>query len=129
MLVRYPARATPMNEHEAKLLKKLLRTRKAEAMSWLRGHSATSYRNLGEMEHEPSVALVRRLYDAGATKVLAVDIDQDSVGESSSDLMVELPEDADARERLFDLQREIVEPQGFEGDADEGEQYLYLKLC
>ena len=115
-----------MNEHEAKFLKKMLRTRKAEALEWLRAETPKSMRVLGELEHEPAVALVQRFYDAGAVKVLAIDIKDWAGGESSNVLIVEIPSDARPRKRLFKLQAEVVEPQGFEGDVDDGRQYLFV---
>jgi hypothetical protein len=118
-----------MPDFEAQFLRKMLRSRKAEALEWLNAQTSKSMRNLGEMEHKPSVALVRRLYKAGAAKVLAVEISSWPEGETSSDLLVELPEDDALREQLFAVQREIAEPQGFEGDEDHGQQYLYFKLC
>jgi hypothetical protein len=117
-----------MDEHEAQFLKRMLRTRKAEALEWLRGETAASLRVLGEMETEPATALVGRLYAAGAVKVLAVDIKDWAQGESSNTLIVELPSDARSREQLFELQAEVVQPQGHEGDVDDGRQYLFVGL-
>src|SRR4051812_44028356 len=97
MLVRYLPRAARMNEHEAKFLKKMLRTRKAEALEWLGAETPKSMRVLGELEHEPAVALVQRFYHAGAVTVLVVDIQDWAGGESANDLIVELPSDARLR--------------------------------
>jgi hypothetical protein len=115
-----------MNEHEAKFVKKILRTRKAEAMEWLRAETPKSLRVLGELEHESAVALVQRFYDAGAVKVLVIDIQDGAGGESANVLIVDLPSDVRLRKQLFKLQAEVVEPQGFEGDADDGDRYLFV---
>ena len=116
-----------MNEHEATFLKKMLRTRKAEALEWLSAETPKSMRVLGELEHKPAVALVQRFYDAGAVKVLAIDIKDWAGGESSNVLIVELPQEARSRKALFKLEAEVVEPEGFEGATDDGkQQYLYV---
>jgi hypothetical protein len=116
-----------MDEHEAKFLKKMLRTRKAEALEWLRA-APSEMRTVGELEPKDALALVRRIYDAGARKVLVADIQDSPVGEDSNVLLVELPTDTESREQLFQIQAEVVEPLGFEGDADDGQQYLFVGL-
>src|SRR5688500_16769130 len=108
-----------MNEHEAKFLKKMLRTRKAQALEWLRAEPSET-RTVGELAPKDALALVRRIYEAGAPKVLVVDIQDGPMGEDANALMVELPPDPKSRKRLFQLQAEVVEPLGFEGDVDEG---------
>src|SRR5688500_7318830 len=115
-----------MYEREAKWINKLLRTPKAEALEWLGAHTPDSMRVLGERERAPAVALVRRFYDDGAVKVFAIDIKDWERGQSSNDLIVELPADPRLRERLFKLQAELVRARGFEGDADEGQQFLLV---
>jgi hypothetical protein len=117
-----------VNEHEAKFVKKLLRTRKAEAQEWLRAETPKSLRVLGELEYEPAVALVQRFYDAGAVKVLVIDIQECPGGESANDLIVNLPSDARLRKQLFKLRAEVVEPHGFEGDTDDGDRYLFVAV-
>jgi hypothetical protein len=116
-----------MNEHETKFLKKMLRTRKAEALEWLRAETPDSMRVLGEyLDNEAALGLVQRMYDAGAVKVLVIDIKDWAGGESSNDLLVELPSEARPRRRLLEIQAELVVPEGFEGDVDEGQQYVFV---
>src|SRR4051794_36500696 len=100
MLVRYLAWASRMNKQEAIFLKKILRSRKAEALEWLLAKTPGSLRVLGEFEHDRAVALVRRIHEAGAVKVLAVEIHDWAQGESSNALIVELPADPAARSNL-----------------------------
>ncbi len=107
----------------------MLATNKAEALSWLQGGPAGSFRNLGEMEtNEESVAYVKRLYDAGAVEVIAVKIDEYDQDQNTGHLIVRLPETRYAREQVFALEREQAEAHGFDGSPDQGQTYIYLKL-
>jgi hypothetical protein len=115
-----------MNKHEVKFLNRMLRTRKAEALEWLRAQTDKSTRVLGELGHKEAIALVRRFYEAGALQVLAVDIHDWARGQSCNDLIVELPSDEQSRQRLFKLQAEVVLPQGFEGDVDKRQKHLFV---
>ena len=108
--------------------RKLLRKPKAEAASWLDGATPAAQRVLGEMTHSAAVKFVRRIYAAGALDVVAVDIKPWQSGDCSSAVLIELPDDPTARERLFELQRKTVERQGFDGTADEGQSHLFCKL-
>jgi hypothetical protein len=63
------------DRHEDELMRKLLRRKdRVAALAWLTGGPGGVHRNVGEMEHADSVALVRRLYDMGVLEVIAVDI-------------------------------------------------------
>jgi hypothetical protein len=118
-----------MDVDYGKFVKRMLATKKAEALGWLHGGSVESFRTVGEMATTAeSVAYVQRLYDAGAVRVLAVKIDEWSDGQNTGHLLVQLASDVAARRRLFALEREQAEPMGFEGSADEGQEYLYFKL-
>ena len=117
-----------MDDLYYQLVREFLASNKAEALAWLRAGSDTSFRNLGEMEADDSVAFVQRLYDLGAEKVLAVEIDEDSDGANTGHLLVQLPADDAARERLFAFERDHAESHGFDATPDEGQEYLYLKL-
>jgi hypothetical protein len=110
-----------------KFIEKLLASRKAEALAWL--NSPSSFRNLGELARtEASVTFVKRIYSLGAIKVLAVEIIDYPEGENTGKLLVELPEDRFLRGELFAFEREFAESMGFDGTADEGQRYLFLKL-
>jgi hypothetical protein len=117
-----------MDDLTRQLIKRFLAGKKAAALEWLRGCPEGSFRNLGEMEAEESVDFVRRLYDLGAEQVLAVEVDEYPDGANTGHLLVQLPSDAAARQRLFAFDREHAESLGFEGDPDEGQEYLYLML-
>jgi hypothetical protein len=112
-----------------KFIKKLLGSRKAEALSWLKGGSATSFRNIGELgTTEESVGFIQSLYSMGARTVLAVEIIEWELGENTGNLLVELPQDRFLRKQLFAFEKEHAASMGFDGTADEGQLYLYLKL-
>ena len=117
-----------MDELFHQLLKQFLASNKAEALSWLRGGSDTSVRNLGEMEAEESIRFVQHLYDLGAETVLAGEIHEYPDGANSGNLLVQLPSDDAARERLFAFERDHAESHGFDATPDEGQEYVYLKL-
>ena len=117
-----------MDDLYHQLVKEFLASNKAEALSWLRGGSDTSLRNLGEMEPDESIRFVEHLYDLGAETVLAVGIHEDPDGANSGNLLVEPPPDDAARERLFAFEREHAESHGFDATPDEGQEYVYLKL-
>lgn len=118
-----------MHEYHNKLVAKLLRSRKAEALQWLRDVSDASFRNLGEMgTTEESIEYVQRLYDAGAMQVIAVEIYEYELGQNTGHLLVQLPRDAAPRLRVFELEREQAERGGFDGVEDTGQEYLYFKL-
>lgn len=117
-----------MNDSYHQFIKQFLASNKAEALEWLRAGSDQSFRNLGEMEADESLEFVQRLYDLGAEKVLAVKIDEYPEGANTGHLLVQLPADDAARERLFAFERNHAESHGFDGTPDEGQEYVYLKL-
>lgn len=84
-----------------RLIKRLLETRKAEAVEWLKGHSRASRKTLDELSARKSLSLISELYDGGAVKVFAVDIDIDPKGNEHSDkLVVALPKDEAQRQAI-----------------------------
>src|SRR5688500_2299129 len=110
-----------MDNSYNQLVKQFLASNKAEALEWLRGGSDESFRNLGEMEADESIQFVQRLYDLGAEKVLAVEIDEYPEGANTGHLLVQLPADDSARGRVFAFEREHAESHGFDGMPDEGQ--------
>jgi hypothetical protein len=112
-----------------KLVDKLLSSRKAEALAWLKGGSAKSFRNIGEMDMtEESIAFIERIYSLGAKTVLAVDIIEWERGENTGKLLVELPRDRFLRSELFAFENQLAESMGFDGAEDVGQRYLFFKL-
>jgi hypothetical protein len=117
-----------MDDSYHEFIKQFLASNKAEAREWLRGGPETSFRNLGEMEADESSEFVERLYGLSAEKVLAVEINEYPEGANTGHLLVQLPVDDSFRAALFNFEREHAESHGFDGAADEGQEYLYFKL-
>ena len=114
-------------------IEELLSGASAEALGWLRGAPGDADRSLGDMAHDESVQLVERLYAMGAMKVHAVQMEQTpgTDDESTNHLLIELPvapDQAEARASLFEFENQFAESEGFEGEADRGQKFLYLKL-
>jgi len=103
--------------------------RAREAMSWLK-ESSVPERSLGECRScESSVKLVQELYDSGAVKVWAFDIDGEPTEEQNSGrLIVELPENPMTRANLLAKCNEIGAEQGFDPEQDYGQRYTILML-
>ena len=111
------------------VIAEMLASNKAEAIAWLRDGTPSSFRNLGEMETtEESIAFAQHFYDLGAASVLACRIAEYDQGQNSGHLLVQLPSDVGARERLFAAHRKHAESMGFEGEPDEGQAYLFMML-
>lgn len=117
-----------MEDDHEELLARFLAGDNAEAMEWLRGGSDGAFRTLSEMTPAESVEFVRRLYELGADQVLAVEIDVYAEEANTGHLLVKLPADGGARDRLFAFERLQSASQGFDAEADRGQDYLYLKL-
>jgi hypothetical protein len=117
-----------VDESYNQFIKQFLASNKAEALEWLRAAPDNSFRSLGEMEADESIQFIERLYELGAEKVLAVEIDEYPEGANTGNLLVQLPADDSARERVFAFEREHAESHGFDGTPDEGQEYLYFKL-
>ena len=118
------------NEHDGAEVGQLLGGRHVEALAWL-SEEQSAGRNLGELNVDESIALVERFYRRGAERVEAVSLDL-VLGEdpgSTNDLLVQLPHTPGKRAALFKTVRLIVEKQGFEGETDRGQRFLFLRLC
>jgi hypothetical protein len=79
-----------------------------------------------EFRRKPALSLVQRFYEAGAVQVARVETEDFRGNKISNDLIVTLPTDARARERVFRLQAEVVGSQGYEAEVDVGQQGLYV---
>ncbi len=101
-----------------------------EAKSWLCGGSESDFRSVGELEtNRESIALVQQIYDAGATEVLAVEIDDyPGEGQNTGKLVIKLPDSAEARQRVFAWAGDIAESQGFDAEPDSGQSYVFVML-
>ena len=104
------------------------RSKKAEALKWLENSDGKN--TLGELlSTEESIAFVKGVYEAGAEEVLAIEIDQYDGGyENSGKLIVRLPTDPLARERIVRWCAEVAEAQGYNGEKDQGQSQLFVSL-
>jgi hypothetical protein len=100
-----------------------------EALSWLKDPRAKE-RTLGEASTTgDSVALVESLYSAGAVRVWAFDVQDDSNGvQNAGRLLVELPDVPEARDRVLEKCSGIGGEQGFDPERDCGQRYVLLML-
>lgn len=106
------------------LIASMLRMRKAEAWTWLRENED---RFLGEMLPEESADYVARAYNAGAARVIAVNISDD--GMTANELVLEVPAEKKVRAKVFRFERVQAMREGFEGENDVGQRFVLLKLC
>lgn len=98
-----------------------------EALDWLQQSKAGDIRTLGEQDPDASLAIVKQLYYAGATRVHAVEIERaPGVGQTSNTLIVELPPDPLKRSDLFAFEARLARGQGFDPVPDEGQRYMFL---
>ena len=101
-----------------------------EVLEWLRTTPDGEFRSLGESgSTEDSIALAQEIYDAGAAEVLAVEIDEyeDEV-QNTGRLVIKLPDEAEARKRVFAWTNAISESHGFDPEPDTGQHYLFTML-
>lgn len=112
-------------------LEKILRTtpNKQEALAWLEQKDGKE-RTIGEssenMDAPASLRLVRDLYQRGAEEVTAIDIESDTHLETTSTLIIKLPQEAAARKRIFQVNAKTAREAGFDPTTDEGQHLLML---
>jgi hypothetical protein len=97
-----------------------------EALEWLRGSGPASYRYLAEYPNEQSIELIEQLYAVGARRVSAVKFDVNPPYESINTLKIDLPDEADARQRVFEWINEKTVLQGYDPDEDTGQGSVSL---
>lgn len=120
----YQKRETPISDWERQqytdLINKYLRKpNRGEALQWLKGDEN---RWLGRMPHVDSLELVEDGYKAGATKIIAVDIDD----ESTRRLIVYVPLAGAKREQVFKWHSIVVQKCGFDPNDDWGQSELLV---
>ncbi len=90
-----------------------------EARQWLR---RDENRFIGEMDHEDSVESIRAGYKFGATKIIAVDIKD----ETTDCLIVYLPPSGLKREQVFKWNSEFAQKAGWDPNDDWGQNELFI---
>lgn len=98
----------------------------AEALSWAKEADGTDeLRTIYELGNEESREIIERLYELGAVRVTAIDIDTEPGFYASTDaLVVELPDEAAKRKKLFRHESWHAGGFGFFGTPDTGQKYL-----
>ena len=122
--VKYKKRETPVSEWERnqhdEFINKFLRSpNRGEARQWLSGDEG---RNIGIMTPEESREFVEEGYNGGATKILAVEIED----ETTNCLIVYLPADGPKRKRIFEWNGESAQKCGFDPYDDWGQNELFV---
>lgn len=116
-----PASEWERDKHNEFIKKFLQQPNRGEARQWLAGDKN---RTLGEMTHEDSVEFVEEGYRAGAAKIIAVEIED----ETTNCLIVELPPRGSKRERVFKWNGESAQRCGFDPYDDWGQNEIFVFL-
>jgi hypothetical protein len=121
---KYQQRKTPVSDEEREKPTDFIvdfrgKPNQAEARGWLAGNQT---RNIGEMTPEASREAIQEGHQAGAAKIIAVDIR----GESTNCLFVELPLTGMRRERVFVWNNQLARESGFDPDDDWGQNELFV---
>jgi len=118
-----PKRARELDEFCRNLMRK---GDVQDAKSWIGNPRA----RLGERDRRASRALVEGICRHGATQVWACDIQTDPFGfTDTSHLVVRLPAEASTRSGLLKYLAKPARQQGLDGDPDDGQEYVYVKLA
>lgn len=121
--IKYQKREMPVSEWERHkhrdFIKEFLRQpNRGEARQWLAGGEK---RNIGEMTPEESREYVEEGYKAGATKILAAEIEDDT----TNCLIIYLPPHGPKRNRVFEWNGESAQKCGFDPYDDWGQNELF----
>jgi antitoxin component YwqK of YwqJK toxin-antitoxin module len=109
------------NKHNAFIADLRAKSNQADARQWLADNDE---RNIGEMTPEDSREMVEEGYKAGARRILAVDIQEDT----TNCLIIELPPKGPGRKRAFEWNNELAQNSGFDPDVDWGQGELFVFL-
>jgi hypothetical protein len=111
----------------------MLYTENEEALAWLQAGTRDKLRTISGGEgsagkltkKKHAVAFVEKLYELGAVRVKAVDIDRQYPEHESTDrLVVELPSAPETRERVYRFYNEHSQGRGWDPSPDDGRRYL-----
>jgi len=96
-----------------------------DAFAWLVQGKST----LGEMSAPASRRFLLALRDWGCPAVQACEVERDhDLPKNSSHLVITLPQEAEARKKVFKRVGKIAKEQGFDPYADDGQKFLYAKM-
>jgi hypothetical protein len=101
LFVRIPSPEPGSGAKQDPFCRKLLDTKgHREAPAWVKESKDRDIRTIGEQSPEDSSKIVERLYQEGAERVWAVDLEiYPNEGQSTNDLVIELPNDPKLRAR------------------------------
>src|SRR5207249_6120937 len=119
------------SEHERLIARLLSDPRKAEAMKWLKKVRSGEERTIGRRRTTATSAkLVQKLYNLGASEVIAAQIRpaRKGNGQHTGKLLVRLPKDQEHRKESFDWCERQRDSFGYSPSLDRGERYLFLLL-
>ncbi len=122
---------SPKEEHDQLIARLLRDSAKMEAGEWIEGGGDEQSRSVGSCKtKQDSLSLIQEIYRAGAVKVLAVKIQRRPKGlcEHAGKLVVELPQDSNRREAIFEWCKKQGESLGYSPEIDQGESHLFLLL-
>jgi len=114
-----PASEWDLQKHDEFIKKFLRKPNRGEARQWLKGDEG---RFIGELTHEDSVEFVEDGYKAGATKIIAVEIEE----ETTNCLIVYLPPAGPKREQVFKWNSEFAQRSGWDSYDDWGQNELFV---
>lgn len=98
-----------------------------EALAWLQESKDGDIRTIGEQDPGTSLAIAKELYQSGAVRVHALEIERDpDLGQTTNTLIVELPLDPKQRALLFGIEARSARSDGFDPVPDVGQHYIFL---
>jgi len=102
-----------------------------EAMGWLKSERPGESRTVGACEtNVDSLEFVQKLYDLGASEIMAVNIHPhpNGAGARTGKLVVPLPQNQEQRIAIFEWCQLQGDSLGFTPESDQGESHLFLLL-
>lgn len=106
-----------------------------EALSWLQSYGdgvrslSGSEGNSGEhfYANETAINLIKLIYQLGAIKIHAVDIDDYEAEDQDTDtLFIELPNDELQRAKIFEFVNDFATKRGWDATKDENQKFLLM---
>ena len=119
------------SEHEQLIQRLLSDPAKMETVDWLKSERPDERRTVGACETNlESLEFVQKIYDLGASEILAVNIHPhpNGAGEHAGKLVVILPQNPGQRTAIFEWCRLQGDSLGFTPESDQGESHLFLLL-
>lgn len=114
-------------EHDAFCNELIAKGKSEEALTWSREASDDIRRTIYEFDNARSAQIIEEIYELGALKVMAVDIDSEpDIGETTDTLIVTLPDEPSKRASLLRYENRLARWTGMGGTADRGQKYMLL---